>query len=71
MLDIKNLESFAAFIKSGSLEEKFKCASEGTRYEILEILEKLMELGEMADECATRLIYRGLKDLPKDSGEAK
>ena len=70
MLEIKKLENFANFIRSGALEEKFKCSSEANRYEILELLEKLMELGELADECATRLIYRGLKNLPNDPSKS-
>lgn len=58
MLDINELEKFAQFIRSGALEEKFKCGSEETRHKILELLEKLMDTADLADECATRLIFR-------------
>ena len=59
MLSVQEVENFAELIRTGALEDKFKFSSEAGRGEILELLEKLMDLGELADECATRLIYRG------------
>lgn len=69
MLDIEELDKFAQFIRSGALEEKFKCGSEETRHKILELLEKLMDTADLADECATRLIFRGLKSFSPDAGD--
>lgn len=66
MLDIEDLEKFSQFIRSGALEEKFKCGSEETRHKILELLEKLMDTADLADECATRLIFRGLNSALHD-----
>lgn len=63
MIDVKNLDQFAEYIRSGALEECFKCGSEETRYQILELLEKLMDVAELADETATHLIFRGLHPM--------
>lgn len=63
MLTIKDLDEFEKYIRSGELEENFKCSPEETRYQILELLEKLMDVSELADEAATRLIFRGLPDM--------
>lgn len=63
MIDVKNLDQFAEYIRSGALEESFKCGSEETRYQILELLEKLMDVAELADETATQLIFRGLHPM--------
>lgn len=60
MINVKDLEQFAEYIRSGALEENFKCGSEEARYQILELIEKLMDVAELADETATRLIFRGL-----------
>ncbi|MBD5641509.1 MAG: hypothetical protein HDQ91_03715 [Desulfovibrio sp.] len=59
MLTLKDLEEFEMRLKSGALEEEFKCAPEERRVELLELLEKLMDTAELADEVATRLIFRG------------
>jgi hypothetical protein len=58
------------YLGSGNLEEDFEHSAEERRLEILDFLEKLMELGESADEAATRIIFKktqlgamaGLKD---------
>lgn len=60
MLDMKQLEEFENYIKSGRLESEFKCFGEEDRIRILELLEKLMDVADLADEAATRLIFRGL-----------
>lgn len=59
MLTMKDLEEFETRLKSGALEEEFKCAPEERRVEILELLEKLMDVADLGDEVATRLIFRG------------
>ncbi len=45
------------YMKSGNLAEDFAYSSEERRYEILEFLEKLMDVAELADETATRIIF--------------
>lgn len=69
MLTIEELNEFEKYIRSGELEENFKCSPEETRYQILELLEKLMDVSELADEAATRLIFRGLPDMGPRSAE--
>ena len=46
------------YIASGELADHFEYSEEDRRYELLDFLEKLMELGEMADEQATKLIFK-------------
>ena len=46
------------YLKSGTLAEDFSFSSEERRYEILEFLEKLMDVAELADETATKIIFR-------------
>lgn len=45
------------YMKSGNLAEDFSYSSEERRYEILEFLEKLMDVAELADETATKIIF--------------
>lgn len=60
MLTISHVQEFIDYLKSGKLEEDFKNGGEFQRGEILELLEKVMDAGELSDEVATRLIFRGL-----------
>ena len=46
------------YILSGNLKEDFGYSPEERRLEMLEFLEKLMDLGELADEAATKIIFR-------------
>ena len=57
MLNMKYLEELEDYMKSGNLEEDFKWSTEERRQELLEFLEKLMDLGELAD--ATAVIFKG------------
>lgn len=59
MLTIKDLEEFEEQLKSGAVEDQFEYAGEERRYEILELLDKLMDVADEANEVATRLIYKG------------
>ena len=59
MLNKKYIEELEEYLKSGNLEEDFKWSVEERRGEILEFLEKLMDLGELADATATRIIFKG------------
>lgn len=46
------------YLRSGSYSEDFFYSPEERRLEMLEFLEKLMDLGELADETATKIIFR-------------
>ena len=58
MLNEKFLEELEEYLKSGRLEEDFEYSAEDRRYEILDYLERLMDIAELADEVATRLIFK-------------
>ncbi len=58
ILDEKYIDQLTEYIRSGSLAEDFDYSTEERRYEILDFLEKLMELGEVADEAATKIIFK-------------
>jgi hypothetical protein len=58
MLSEKYLNELEEYLKSGNLEEDFEYSSEERRIEILDYLERLMDLAELADETATRLIFK-------------
>ncbi len=47
------------YIDSGDCRMDFEYGSEDTKYEVLEILEQIIELGEAADALATSLIFKG------------
>ena len=57
-LNLKYLLELEEYLESGSLEEDFNYSPEERRHEILEFLEKLMDLGELSDQAATRLIFK-------------
>jgi len=58
MLNEKFLKELEEYLKSGRLEEDFEYSAEDRRYEILDYLERLMDVAELADEVATRLIFK-------------
>ena len=60
MLKLEELTELETYLRSGELEKDFQDGCENDRNVLLELLEKLMDLGELADEAATRIIYRGL-----------
>jgi hypothetical protein len=59
VLDIAYLNKIEAYIASGDLAQDFECSPEERRIEMLEFLEKLMDLGEAADKVATEVIFKG------------
>ena len=59
MLNMNYLEELEEYMKSGNMEEDFKWSGEERRQEMLEFLEKLMDLGELADATATSVIFKG------------
>ncbi len=70
MLNVSDLEKFEQYLKSGQLEQDFKDGCENDRFYLLELLEKLMDVAELADAAATRLIFRGLPLPPPPSPQA-
>ncbi|WP_207260858.1 hypothetical protein [Desulfovibrio sp. Huiquan2017] len=58
MLDIDYLERVAHYFDSGDCKFEFENGEEERRLLILDFLEHLMELGEKADELATKLIFK-------------
>lgn len=60
MLSMRELDEMESYIRSGQLEKDFQDGCEHDRHYLLELLEKLMDVADLADEAATRLIYRGL-----------
>lgn len=58
MLDIDYLERVAHYFESGDCKFEFDNGEEERKLAILDFLEHLMELGEKADELATKLIFK-------------
>ncbi|MBF0513962.1 MAG: hypothetical protein HQK81_07845 [Desulfovibrionaceae bacterium] len=52
---LKTLEDYFA---AGDIEIDFCRASETQRGELMELLEKLMDLGDAADAAATKIIFQ-------------
>lgn len=57
-LNHEYLNEMEEYLKSGYYQEDFFFSEEERRLEMLGFLEKLMELGELADEVATKIIFR-------------
>ncbi|MEF8823976.1 MAG: hypothetical protein V5B78_07050 [Desulfohalobiaceae bacterium] len=57
-LDDQYITQLKEYIQSGQLAEDFEHSPEERRYEILDFMEMLMELGEVADEAATGIIFK-------------
>ena len=70
MLTVKDLEEFENYMRSGELETDFKDGCENDRYYLLELLEKFMDVAELADETATKVIFRGQIGLLASAGAA-
>lgn len=68
------LDRLEAYIDSGDLAFDFENAEEERRYEILDLLEQVMDIAEKADELATKLIFKNsylgmLAGVPEDEDE--
>ncbi|ACS81763.1 hypothetical protein [Maridesulfovibrio salexigens] len=59
MLKMDYLEKLEKYMTSGDMKFEFDNGTEEKRFEILEFLEKLMDVAEIADEHATKLIFKG------------
>ena len=64
MMTVKDLEELETNMRSGELEADFTDGCENVRFYLLELLEKLMDVAELADATATRLLFRGLPVPP-------
>jgi hypothetical protein len=53
------------YIRSGGCADDFLYSPEERRLEMLNFLEKLMDLGELADEVATKIIFRKHGEMEK------
>ncbi|MCJ2166052.1 MULTISPECIES: hypothetical protein [unclassified Pseudodesulfovibrio] len=72
MLDIAYLERVANYFESGDCKFEFENGEEERRMLIIDFLEHLMELGEQADELATKLIFKdAYASLTNEEGAAK
>lgn len=58
MLDVEYLERVKKYFENGDCKFEFENGEEERRLMILDFLEQLMELGEIADELATKLIFK-------------
>ena len=58
MIDTLYLEKLEHYITSGDMAFEFDNGTEEKRFEILDFLEKLMDVAETADEHATKLIFK-------------
>lgn len=60
MLTIEEIDEFIKYLRSGELEKSFKEADPEKKGQMLELLERVMDAADLADEIATSLIYRGM-----------
>jgi len=58
LIDPAHLAKLRRYFESGDLAFDFENASEADKGEILDFLESLMDLAELADATATRLIFK-------------
>ena len=69
MLDIDYLKRVEKYFANGDCAFEFEHGEEERRLLILEFLEQLMDLGEQADELATKLIFKeGYAALTTEEG---
>ena len=59
MIDMDYLARLEEYFKSGDCQFEFDNGDEDKRFAILDFLERLMEVSEIADELATKLIFKG------------
>lgn len=59
MLNRAYLDELEEYLTSGHMEEDFQWSAEERRHEMLEFLEKLMDVADLADAAATRMIFKG------------
>lgn len=58
LLDFEYMKKLEEYMDSGDMAFEFENGEEEKRYEILEFLQKLMDVADKADEVATKLIFK-------------
>lgn len=69
MLNEKLLNEFEEYLTSGRLEEDYGYSAEDRKVEILEYLERFMDLAEEVDKVATRLLMPHLSTAFPDQSK--
>ena len=69
MLSEKFLNEFEEYLTSGRLEEDFGYSDEDRKGEILEYLERFMDIAEEVDKVATKLLMPNLSTAFPPKGE--
>ncbi|GFM37440.1 hypothetical protein [Desulfovibrio psychrotolerans] len=57
-LNLQYLQQLGEYMSSGNMLEDFENSPEERRHEMLEFLETLMDIAELADETATKMIFK-------------
>lgn len=57
-LNLQYLQQLGEYMSSGNMLEDFEYSPEERRHEMLEFLETLMDIAELADETATKMIFK-------------
>ncbi|WP_462325139.1 hypothetical protein [Desulfoplanes sp.] len=58
MITLNALKAFQNYMQSGQMGKDFEYSSEERRHEMLDLLETFMNVAEIADETATKLIFK-------------
>lgn len=69
MITVAQLEDFEKYLKSRQVEDDFRFGTEQERLDLLELLEKFMDVADVADALATKLIFRGRMPVGNQNGE--
>lgn len=64
MLTQKSIEEFKEYLHSGRWEEDFGYRTADGQAEMLDMLESLFELCELADEVLTKKLYENMGGIP-------
>ncbi len=60
MLTIKDIKEFKEYLKTGEWEEHFDYRTPDGQGEMLDLIEELFELCEIADEILTKKLYKNM-----------
>ena len=60
MLRLKDIKAFKEYLKSGEWEEHFDYRTPDGQGEMLDLIEELFELCEIADEILTKKLYKNM-----------
>ncbi len=71
MLTEKTIEEFKQYLSSGRWEEDFGYMSKDGQDEMLDLLESLFELCELADKVLTKKLYKNMMGSEELSGPSQ